>query len=432
MKKLIIAAAAALVSLGTLQAQTYDVLDQVRNDPRKSWAMEGPHRLDASDLGVMSKAPKGYKPFYISHYGRHGSRTCWSADVYKTIHQVFTEANEKGLLTPAGEEFYKLYEDFYVIPLINAGDLVPLGYEQHKTIAQWTYDQFPEVFKGNKKVRAVVTSSQRSIVSMASFCVSLKGNSPRLDIYQESSHTGMTVAAPTSAPKQLRRYFKGQLDTLKAESWESFATRKVDIDRVLSTFFTNPDFIDNYEGGKTWILDDIYSFIAGHHNYSEPIFDKFISPDDMLAIWEVSNYYSYLCDQTQRWGNIPLLEDVISKADAAISDPSMAANLRFGHDYVAEAFLCLVNANNCGKTLERADDVKYWFQSYNIPMATTILFVFYNNKKGDVIFKVIWNEHEATLPQLTPVEGCYYRWSDFKAWAQRLIAEHPEIDKPEN
>ena len=26
------------------------------------------------DFAPQTKAPKGYKPFYISHYGRHGSR----------------------------------------------------------------------------------------------------------------------------------------------------------------------------------------------------------------------------------------------------------------------------------------------------------------------------------------------------------------------
>ena len=73
------------------------------------------------------------------------------------------------------------------------------------------------------------------------------------------------------------------------------------------------------------------------------------------------------------------------------------------------------------------EEAKYWFQSYNIPMAGTLLFVFYKNKKNDILFKVLLNENEATLPDLTPVEGVYYRWSDFRSWAQDILKAHPEI-----
>ena len=47
-------------------------------------------------------------------------------------------------------------------------------------------------------------------------------------------------------------------------------------------------------------------------------------------------------------------------------------------------------------------------------------------------FKLVWNEEEASLPQLTPVTGCYYRWNDFKEWADGLIAAHPQIDAPKD
>ena len=45
----------------------------------------------------------------------------------------------------------------------------------------------------------------------------------------------------------------------------------------------------------------------------------------------------------------------------------------------------------------------------------------------DIIFKLIWNEKEAVLPQLSPVSGPYYRWSDFTDWVNGLKTAHPEI-----
>ena len=34
-----------------------------------------------------TKVPAGYKPFYISHYGRHGSRYHHDADEYKYLYK---------------------------------------------------------------------------------------------------------------------------------------------------------------------------------------------------------------------------------------------------------------------------------------------------------------------------------------------------------
>ena len=60
-------------------------------------------------------------------------------------------------------------------------------------------------------------------------------------------------------------------------------------------------------------------------------------------------------------------------------------------------------------------------------MAGTLLFVFYKNKKNDILFKVVLNENDATLPELTPVQGNFYRWSDFRAFTDRILKEHPEV-----
>ena len=98
MRKLISFFAGVLLSSLLLQAQQYDVLEKVKADVRKSYGMEGPHRLD--EFGTLSKAPKGYKPFYISHYGRHGSRYAWNDETYTLLRDVFPKAKELNVLTP--------------------------------------------------------------------------------------------------------------------------------------------------------------------------------------------------------------------------------------------------------------------------------------------------------------------------------------------
>ncbi|MBQ1201182.1 MAG: histidine-type phosphatase, partial [Alistipes sp.] len=48
------------------------------------------------------KAPKGYKPFYISHYGRHGSRYQTAQEKYDQPAVLLEQAYKDGKLTELG------------------------------------------------------------------------------------------------------------------------------------------------------------------------------------------------------------------------------------------------------------------------------------------------------------------------------------------
>ena len=52
---------------------------------------------------VLTPAPAGYEPFYISHYGRHGSRYMTSNKYYVQAITPMDSAAKLGLLTPKGE-----------------------------------------------------------------------------------------------------------------------------------------------------------------------------------------------------------------------------------------------------------------------------------------------------------------------------------------
>ena len=52
----------------------------------------------------LTPAPKGYVPFYMSHYGRHGSRWLISTDSYTSVTRPLQQAQKAGKLTPKGEE----------------------------------------------------------------------------------------------------------------------------------------------------------------------------------------------------------------------------------------------------------------------------------------------------------------------------------------
>jgi hypothetical protein len=56
-------------------------------------------------------------------------------------------------------------------------------------------------------------------------------------------------------------------------------------------------------------------------------------------------------------------------------------------------------------------------------MGANIQIVFYRNRKGDVLVKVLHNEREQLLDPAVgkPVEGVYYRWEDMKGYLKSIL-----------
>ena len=419
-------AVAALLTLlpASMKAQVYDVLDIVASDRNKIAGVEGPYRFEEA---ALTAAPKGYVPFYISHYGRHGSRYAWNPATYTAIKKVLDAAAEAGSLTPRGEKLRKDFESFYRIPLINTGDLSDLGMEQHARIARIMYGSFPEVFKDGGRILARASTSQRAIVSMNSFTVSLQKMAPKVDIEMNALHTSMLATNPTSAPRELAGSFKGEI--LIPESTTAFRDRMTDYDAILDNLFSDRGFLEEI-GGKREFVYELFNLWAGYRNYSDGDWlEDVFTGEQLLAQWEMENYLHYAGHSRNRYRTIPLLEDIISYADEAISGGVYKGHFRFGHDTIFNAFSTLLNIDGCGLQADKAEDVKYWFQNYNTPMAANFQFVFYRSKKDSVIlFKLLRNGREVTLPQLQAVDGPYYKWDDFKAWAAGIISGHPRVE----
>ena len=54
--------------------------------------------------GPAAPVPDGYEPFYISHYGRHGSRYHSKEEAYAEPLAALRKADKAGALTPKGRE----------------------------------------------------------------------------------------------------------------------------------------------------------------------------------------------------------------------------------------------------------------------------------------------------------------------------------------
>ena len=424
MKRITLAIVLLTVALG-VGAQTWNVTDDLREDRQKASGCEGPYRFDAP---ALTPAPKGYKPFYIGGYARHGSRYAWNDQTYSRIRDRLQVAHDAGALTSRGEQLYKDFMDFYLEPYYNTGDLVDLGWEQHTRIGHIMAREFPTVFKGKgKKITARCSVVGRSIVSMGAFCLALQKDFPTLDIVENVRQTNMPVTANGGARRELRKPRAGRPHTPGGEGYWAFAKRKTDREAILDRLVTDASVLGDEDNQLEFVFD-LHDLWGGYHNYTDSNFlEDLFTPQQAVDLWEVANYSDFLGHSFNRLNQIELLQDIERLADEAVAGGDHCADFRFGHDYVLNAFFPLLNIGGSAYVPDKADDVKFWFQNYNTPMASNIQFVLYRSKKtpDDILFMVLHNGAEAIMPQFTPVSGPYYRWSDFKQWAAQLYSAHP-------
>lgn len=137
--------------------------EDVLSDPTR-WG--GTFGMYPEGQPLPPRPPKGYRPFYLSHMGRHGARFVDGSQFYPKMYGIWKTADEKGLLTPEGKKFFEAYAAVYPRMLYHEGILTAKGQRQHRQIADQIYRNYPEIFKGKTCLAALSTESSRVIVSM--------------------------------------------------------------------------------------------------------------------------------------------------------------------------------------------------------------------------------------------------------------------------
>ena len=112
----------------------------------------------------------------------------------------------------------------------------------------------------------------------------------------------------------------------------------------------------------------------------------------------------------------PLVKDIVNKADDVMANGTVAADLRFGHDYPLLKLASLMGLDGVGDRLNYKEVGNKWFGAAYTCFAANIQIVFYRNKKGNVLVKLLLNEKETMLKDIKPYNGPYYRWSDVRAY----------------
>lgn len=377
----------------------------------------------------QTPAPKGYKPFYVSHYGRHGSRYLLGDRDYQWIIQLMEKAEIVNGLTPLGHDVLKRLNMVWEEAQGRAGDLTPLGVRQHQGIAERMSKNFPEVFRGKRHVSARSTVVYRCAMSMVAFGDRLKQLNPQLDMSYEMSEKYMSYLNYHSA--RSNAFTHGKKGPW-VEEYRKFEEAQVHPDRLVSTLFSNADFI-RCEVNPSELMWGLYWIAVDMQDMETPVsfFDLFTAKE-MFDLWQCVNYRFYMGNANPLASNgivmanaKSLVENILESADAAIKDRSIAATLRFGHDGNVIPLLALLQIENFDVAVAGPAEVyKHWCDFKATPMASNVQIVFFENKAGDILVKFMHNENEVHVPVKTD-QWPFYHWNDVKEYYQKRLPTLP-------
>ena len=364
--------------------------------------------------GPRTAAPKGYKPFYISHYGRHGARSNWEGSMYADILGKYEKAHQVGILTAAGEAAREQIAEAIRIHDHMDGRLSYIGQQEHKQIAERMYKNYKTVFTGgSKKVNAVSSMVPRCIISMNAATGQLKALQPNLDIRWDTGETFQKYISSDHS-REARKYINGVLK-------DYYAAHVPDTAAFCAKVFTDAKKAGEIAGSMVSFMGETFNMATTCPAFGldDRLFRLF-SEDELYWYAQGISMTFYLgqCNSVE-FGDSrmerakPGLDDIVSKADAAIATGEYCADLRYGHDYQALALASLLGFEGVAERLDKDSCVNWPGWRYT-PFAANIQLIFFRNKAGDVLVYPLLNEREVSIIGLKG--GPYYKWDDYKTY----------------
>lgn len=433
MKKLFLALLGALFCL-LLRAQSAE--DEIRQNilftASNYMAYPGPTQQ------MLTPAPEGMTPFYISHYGRHGSRFHSKPSMYNQPYFTLAKADSLGKLSPLGHEVMLRLDRIRHDAENRWGELTPLGAEQHRQIARRMIERFPEVFEGKTDIDARSTTVGRCILSMEYALMEMLTMNPQLTIHHNATHRDMDYLNLQDKALMAMKFNK------PAKAWYNDYMHKANFHaHLMQSLFNDTAYVRKNVNPEDLALQ---IFLVASILQNTELGDKvtlydLFTKDESYQMWKVGNAYWYIGwgaadvnGAVQPYTQRNLLRHLIEDADQVVSQPKRKVQLRYGHETVLLPLLCLMDINGYGLTTHDLDELEPhgWVNYRMFPMACNLQLIFYrrsiHDKAEDVLFKVLLNENEATLP-LPNDRAPYYRWTDFRKYYLEKLDKYDEKSK---
>ncbi len=413
---------ATLFVAASTMAQTTAFTTSAKDEIAANRYLSGSNYLDYDrqlPTERLTPAPKGYEPYYMSHYGRHGSRWLIGEGDYRNPLNTLRDAREQGKLTTVGLETLKKLETFFPTTVKRLGDLTTVGERQHHGIGRRMAEHFPEIFKTkNVPIDARSTVVIRCILSMVAECEELMAANPTACIHNDVSE---------SLQYYLNQPWEGRVRDLGRRTGDKESReaqlRYTHPERLMKLLFNDEQYVyNNVRAGELMRqLFEVASNMQSHDTDIELL--SLFTDEELYDQWRIRNVGWYLdygaapqAGGVMPFSQLNLLKNIIETADTVTQTQ---ATLRFGHEVCVMPLACLLELDNCGAQVENLDTLDNVWRNYRIfPMGCNIQLVFYRPKKGktgDILVKALLNERETTLPVSTD-QWPYYRWTDLRQY----------------
>ena len=416
--------ALSLLCCGSVTAQT------AQEEIKANRYLSGSNYLDYDrqlSTTPLTAAPKDYEPFYMSHYGRHGSRWLIGEGDYTNPLNTMRDADAAGKLTPEGKAVLQKLEAFYPTTIKRLGELTTVGERQHHGIGSRMVKNFPEIFKAkNVPIDARSTVVIRCILSMEAECEELAAANPTARIHNDVSESFQYYL---NQPWEGEVRKKGRSGSKLRNEYNKKLTNP---ERLMKVLFNDQRYVyEEIRAGS--LMRQLFEVAANMQSHDTDIeLYSLFTDEEVYNQWKQRNIGWYLdygaAPQTgsvMPFSQLNLLKNIIETTDTIVplNSPLTAktpqATLRFGHEVCVMPLACLLELGQCGAKVENLDTLDNVWRNYRIfPMACNVQLIFYRPKKGkegDILVKALLNEREVTMPG-QPVTGPYYRWADIRQY----------------
>ena len=344
---------------------------------------------------TLADAPEGFEPFYISHYGRHGSRWLPNDKRYVWVNKQFEDKNR---LTKLGKNVRRRLEKIWKNAEGNGGLLTPLGGRQHRQIARRMYQNFPQLFTAEAHLTAHSSTVNRCKTSMENFVSELKTLNPSLQIDPITREEDMSWIAYKSKEQSYLEH---------SRDWPL----PISTDRFINALFTDASHLSKPNREK--LLSELHTIASDMQDVelNVSLYDIF-TEEELLKVYGLNNRRMTLHNGDEIENNgiaarcaTSLWNRVVADADTAIAREGVGADLRFGHDTNLYRLMTLMGVDTKGMPMDVI-----------LPMAANLQMIFYKNAQGKVLVQLLLNERPATIsnlsPHLSPLN--IYDWEDLK------------------
>lgn len=435
MKRLLLAVGCGLLAIVSF-AQT------AREEIKENAWLAGSNYLDYDrqlpDF-EYTKAPKGYVPFYFSHYGRHGSRWLIGKDDYERVMRPLRKARQQGKLTREGQEALRKIEIFNKTTDKRLGDLTTVGERQHHGIGKRMAQHFPEIFVKQKGVQidARSTTVNRCILSMVAECEELMAANPTARIHNDVSDALQYYLNQNWSDHLRKVSFKGR------DVRHQYSDAHTHPERLMTVLFNDQQWAADSIDQKR-LMQQLFEVVINMQSHDDgPDMLSLFNDDEIYDMWSIQNvgwYQNYgpspYTDGIMPFSQFNLLTNIIETADTCVALGKTQATLRFGHEVCVMPLACLMELGTCGVQVSDMEQLDQQWRNYRIfPMGCNIQLIFYKPKKGngDILVKALLNEREMTLPVPATTTPYYYKWNDLRAyWKKKLNDYKKSIEENGN